>query len=151
MEKEEIKEAIYYHHYASIKAEMCPNGQVMNKLRGLVDRDLTSPQDYLKSSCLAEARMAARVQLNMVRCPGNMAGLYRGRMSCEACAPWREEGEVGPVQTQEHMTVCPAYRFLQQQYGDRMSLPLLYGPDVGAGITENSSLGRLFCTLLYLR
>ena len=85
-----------------------------------MDRDLTSPQDYLKSSCLAEARMAARVQLNMVRCPGNMAGLYRGRMSCEACAPWREEGEVGPVQTQEHMTVCPAYRFLQQQYGDRM-------------------------------
>lgn len=120
VEKEDIKEAIFYHHYASMKAEMSPNGQVLEKLRGLVDRDLTSPQDYLKSSCLAEARMAARVQLNMVRCPGNMAGLYRGRMSCEACAPWRKEGEVGPVKTQEHMTVCPAYRFLQQQYGDRM-------------------------------
>jgi hypothetical protein len=24
------------------------------------------------------------------RCPGTMAGLYRGRMSCDACAPWRE-------------------------------------------------------------
>ena len=62
--------------------------------------------------------MAARVDLRMVNCPGNMAGLYRGRMECEACVPWLRLGEVAPICTQQHLTECRAYSFIRQEHQD---------------------------------
>ena len=82
VEKKEIKEAIFYHHFAMMKMEM--NNMV--KLNGLKNLDLRKPQPYLAKVCLLQARTAARLQLYMLRCPGNMPGLFRGWMECEACA-----------------------------------------------------------------
>ena len=62
--------------------------------------------------------MGARVQLRMVRCPGNMPGLYRGRMECETCEPWREEWEEAPVCTQERLKTSRAYGFLPREHSD---------------------------------
>ena len=89
------------------------------KLKELVNQDLRKPQLYLSSSCLAEVRMAARIQLRMVRCAGNMGKLFRGNITCEQCAAWLGEGEGAPIDTQEHMAECRAYRFLQERYYDR--------------------------------
>lgn len=114
VDKKEVKEAIYYHHYAALRKELGNK----EKCKELMKCDLRKPQPYLATSCLAEARMGARVQLRMVRCPGNMANLYRGRMECEACEPWREEGEEAPVCSQEHLQTCRAYRFLQREHCD---------------------------------
>jgi hypothetical protein len=112
VEKKEIKEAIFYHHYAVMKQEMTD----MVKLNDLKNLDLRKPQQYLGTMCLLQARTAARLQLYMLRCPGNMPGLFRGRMECEACVPWRRAGEEPPVLTQSHYLTCPAYRFLQEEH-----------------------------------
>jgi hypothetical protein len=112
VDKKEIKEAIFYHHYAMMKKEMT-NKLKLNDLKNL---DLRKPQPYLATMCLLQARTAARLQLYMVRCPGNMPGLFHGRMECEACAPWRRAGEEPPVLTQSHFLTCPAYRFLQEEH-----------------------------------
>jgi hypothetical protein len=77
-----------------------------------VDLRQPQPQPCLASSCLAEAR----VQLRMVRCPGNMPWLYRGRRACESCGPCRGGAEETPVSTQEHLRSCRAYGFLQQEH-----------------------------------
>ena len=112
--KKEIKDAIKNHHHAAIKKEM----EAKEKCQELLKTDLRIPQPYLASTCLAEARMGARVQLRMVRCPGNMPGLYRGRMECETCGPWRKAGEEAPVCSQEHLRTCRAYQFLQKEHSD---------------------------------
>ena len=112
--KKEIKDAIKNHHHAAIKKEM----EAKEKCQELLKTDLRIPQPYLASTCLAEARMGARVQLRMVRCPGNMPGLYRGRMECETCEPWREVGEQPPVSSQDHLRTCQAYNFLQIEHND---------------------------------
>ena len=54
VEKKEIKEAIFYHHYAMMKMEM--NNMV--KLNGLKNLDLRKPQPYLAKVCLLQARTA---------------------------------------------------------------------------------------------
>ena len=104
--------AILNHHHADLKRKMADK----EKCKELLKVDLRVPQPYLASACLAEARMGARVQLRMVRCPGNMPGLYQGRMECETCGPWRKTGEEAPVCTQEHLKTCRAYGFLQREH-----------------------------------
>ncbi len=63
--------------------------------------------------CLAQARMGFRIETRMVVCPGNMKGMFRGRMECEACVAWRGQEEEQVVATQQHLTVCPAYVWLR--------------------------------------
>ena len=75
--------------------------------------DLRGTQPYLTGSYYG-----SRVQLQMVRCPGNMPGLYRGRMECETCEPWREEWEEAPVCTQERLKTSRAYGFLPREHSD---------------------------------
>ena len=103
----------------------------------LLKVDLRVPQPYLASACLAEARMGARVQLQMVRCPGNMPGLYQGRMECETCGPWRKVGEVAPVCSQEHLRSCRAYGFLHMEHSDME--------------TDFRSLTKYFMDLMWVR
>ena len=112
--KDEIKEAILNHHHADLKREMRGKEKCME----LMMVDLRTPQSYLASTCLAEARMGARVQVRMIKCPGNMPGLYRRRMECETCEPWREVGEQPPISSQDHLRTCRAYQFLQREHKD---------------------------------
>ena len=112
VDKKEIKEAIILHHMVRMKEEM--GGEKLKELRMM---DLRKPQAWLSTLCMAEARMAARLQLSMLRCPGSMPGLFRGRMECVACAPWRQEGEAAPVCSQVHLQQdCKAYSFLRQHF-----------------------------------
>ena len=70
--------------------------------------DIRTPQEYLSSCSLAEAKMAFRVQ--MLDIPGR----YLGREDCQACLAWREEGqEAGPTVTREHLEVCQGYAYLR--------------------------------------
>ena len=107
--KGEIKSAIKSHHIKSLREEM--SGKT--KCQDLLNSDLTKPQPYFGSSCMAEARLGFRIQSMMIVCPGNMRKKFTGRMECEACLAWREEGEVPVVATQSHLTECPAYSRLR--------------------------------------
>ena len=57
--------------------------------------------------------MGFRIQTRMIVCPGNMRGKFQGRMECETCVAWREEGELPVVASQSHLQVCPAYSLLR--------------------------------------
>ena len=95
----------------------------MVKCENLVNLDMSGPQPYFSSACLAKARMGFRIQTKMVVCPGNMKRMYKDRMMCEVCVAWRQEEEQ-VVATQEHIQVCPAYsrlrvgRDLEGSYSD---------------------------------
>jgi hypothetical protein len=112
--KKEVTDAIFYHHYGKMKEEM----ESLSKLTDLRTKDLRKPRQYLASKCLAEARMAAKVDLMMVDCLGNMKARYQGRMTCKECEPWRKEGEEAPTCTQAHLMECQAYSFIQQEHND---------------------------------
>ena len=84
--------------------------------------DIRTPQEYLSSCSLAEARMAFRVQNRMLDIPGpgagDMPGRYLGREDCRACLAWREGGqEAGPTVTREHLVVCQGYAYLRAGKG----------------------------------
>ena len=58
--------------------------------------------------------MGFRIQTRMIVCPGNMRGMFRGRMECVDCLAWRErEAQEGVVATQSHLQECPAYSRLR--------------------------------------
>ena len=86
--KGEVKATIAAHHLATLKEEM----EGKKKCASLLQSDLTQPQPYSGSKCLAQARMGFRIQNKMVVCPGNMGNKFRGKMECEACVAWRGEG-----------------------------------------------------------
>ena len=109
MGKREITEAIEYHHQRTLKQEMMK----MSKCEELLKKDLREPQRFLREMSLEEARMAVKLECRMFQCPGNMPGKYRGRMACELCAPWMEEGKVAPVATQDHLLESEAFSLLR--------------------------------------
>ena len=95
----------------SLKQEM----KELKKCKELVNSDLTKPQPYISYKCLEEVRMAFRIQCRMVDCPGNMKGMYVGRMECVDCTPWWGSGDdEPPVATQEHLTICPAFSVFRE-------------------------------------
>ena len=101
----EVKAAISSHHQVTLKEEM--KGLV--KCDELIKCDLSKPQPYFLTKCLAQARMGFRIQTRMLVCPGNMKQKFQGRMGCEACLAWREEGEGEVVATQSHLQQCPVF------------------------------------------
>ena len=58
---------------------------------------------------LSEARMAVRLESNMLDIASNMKKKYRGRMLCQACDNEEEE-------TQAHLEVCEGYVHLRGNY-----------------------------------
>ena len=108
--EDEIKEAVFYHHYAVMKNKM----EDKVKRANMKCLDLRKPHPYLSSMCLSQARMAARLQLYMFRCPCNMSRLFRGRMTYKACVPWRQEEPT--IVTQDHLIHCCAYMVLREEH-----------------------------------
>jgi hypothetical protein len=115
IDKEEIKEKIFYHHYKCVKEEL---RNLKVKGTELIKKDLRRPQEYFLTSSLPEARMSFRLQNRMLDIPSDMRGRYLGRMGCEACLAWRrgeggEEKEAAPTVTASHLEVCPGYAALR--------------------------------------
>ena len=111
--KNDIKIAVRLHHLKCLKEEM----KDLEKCSDLLKQDLSKPQSYFTSKSMEESRVSFRVQVRMIDCPGNMKGKYIGRMGCTACLPWREaKGEEEVTATQDHLTKCPAYSFIRENY-----------------------------------
>ena len=91
--KLEIKDYINHHHNKEMKEDM----ENKKKTKELARQDLRGPRNYLANMKMMEARMAARLDMMMVDCAGNMKAKYRGRMECVACM-------VGAVETQKHLS-----------------------------------------------
>ena len=66
--KEEIKDAIWNHHYIDLKEELSKS----KKLSDIKNEDFTKVQSYFNGKYLESTRMAFRVQSHMVpEIPGN--------------------------------------------------------------------------------
>ena len=100
--KEKIQESIFYNHLKHLKVDM---GALKKKGKKPNQVDIRRPQEYLASCSLAEARMAFRVQNQMLDIPGDMPGRYLGREACKACVAWRG--------VDERLEVCQGYAFLR--------------------------------------
>ena len=75
--------------------------------------DLSKPQLYFASKCMAQARMGFQIKTRIVICLANMRGKFRGRMEYEACLAWRMEKDGKVMVTQSYLQVCPAYSRLR--------------------------------------
>ena len=114
--KNDVKDAIFWHHYQSLKEEMTP----LKKLQKVVKEDLTKPQSFMKLN-LSQARMGMRMKTGMLDIAGDMPARYVGREGCRACAPINR-GEEGPEirETMEHMKECEGYAHLWgDEYGEK--------------------------------
>ena len=121
VDKTEIKEAIFWHHYAVMKEEMEP----LKKLQQIVKEDLRKPQDFLSTGNLDQCRMAMRLRTGMLDIPGDMPGRYQGREGCLApgCHPVTR-GEEGPAvrETRDHLESCEGYSHLWGPTQDSMGI-----------------------------
>ena len=102
----EVNEAILCNHLQNLKEGM----EKMEKLTRLKETDMRRCQDYMSSYSLEYSRIAFRVQTRMIVCRANMKNKYDGDLTCRACT----HGGDGPVESQEHMKVCPAYESFQR-------------------------------------
>ena len=80
LDKSEVREAVFLHHYKVLKEEMEP----LKKLQQLVKEDLRKPQEFLATCNLDQCRMAMRLRTGMMDIPGDMPRRYQGREGCLA-------------------------------------------------------------------
>ena len=66
--KAQIKEAIFYSHYKSMKEEICSS----SKLEGIKNEDFRNIQPYFLDKSVENARLAFRIRTKLVKhIPGN--------------------------------------------------------------------------------
>ena len=106
--KEEVKCAIFNHHYMEMKKEM---EEKSKKLKDICHEDFTEVQDYFHQKSVEDVRMAFRVRCKMVPdIPANFSQKYRKKengMTCQYC----QEGEIFD---QSHCLRCPAWKDLRE-------------------------------------
>ena len=74
--KEEIKDAIWNHHYLDIKEELSKS----KKLCDIKDEDFTKVQSYFDGKSVESTRMAFQVRSHMVpEIPGNFKNKYKNK------------------------------------------------------------------------
>ena len=107
--KQEIKEAIYKHHYS----DMTDIVQKQTKLENIKNDDFHEVQNYFKDKSVERARMAFKIRSQMVpKIPGNFKNKYRVRggtsegLTCPYCAQ-------DDIMTQGHCTSCPGWTQLR--------------------------------------
>ena len=103
VEKEEIRKAIKYDHWKSLKLDL--KGE---KLMTMSNSDVSIRREYTTWR-LEECRMAYRLETKMFVCRANMPTLFRRDLTCRACTPGADQGVAGPVEDQDHLEVCPGY------------------------------------------
>ena len=137
VEKEEIKEAIFDHHYKYLKEEVA----AYEKLNCIKNEDLRTAQPYMKENCLEYCRMAFRLRTRQFVCRANMSKMYCGVLWCHNCSQSADQGPDGgpaPVETQQHLEICKAFRHLRKgrDVENNFSDKVLHGCDGGADQAE---------------
>ena len=118
--KEEINDAIFYHHYKEMKEEM----KVKDKLNDVKNDDFTNIQNYMKDKTIEGARVMFSLRSRMFSCRGNQHGSFgTNNRGCPACVSARAKGDtMDPTmvavaveeETQGHLAECPQYQHLRQ-------------------------------------
>ena len=97
--KEEIEEAVYFHHYKEMKLEVCE----YKKLESVKNDDFTKLPEYMNEKSLENARMAFRIKTEMVnKIKMNFKGSYKNNLTCDKCMAEQNE-------TQCHAMLCPGW------------------------------------------
>ena len=104
-----IKNAIFEHHYQSLKEEIVKSS---GKLEPIKDEDFRTVQDYFSDKSVESVRMGFKVRSQMVpEIPGNFKNKYKhageGGLKCKYC-------DEGAIMTQSHCVVCPAWGELRR-------------------------------------
>ena len=113
VQKEEIQEAIFYHHYKQLKEEVA----AYEKLDGIKNDDLRTAQPYMKENCPEHCRVAFRLRTRQFVCRANMSRMYGGVLWCHNCSQSADQGPDGgpaPVESQQHIEICEAFRHLRK-------------------------------------
>ena len=101
--KEEIKNAIWNHHYLDIKKELADS----KKLMDIKEENFSEVQDYFKEKSVGNTRMAFKVRTKMVsEIPANFKNKFKKKgddgLICSYC-------KQGKIMTQSHCLECPAW------------------------------------------
>ena len=97
--KWQIKEAIFYSHYTSMKNEM----ESSTKLEDIKNDDFRKIQPYFLEKSVANTRLAFRIRTKMVKkIPGNFKNMYKNNPEGLKCSHCMEN-----IMTQNHCLACP--------------------------------------------
>jgi len=97
LEKEEVEDAVFNHHYKEMKEEM----ETYSKLKEVKQEDYRKEQEYMKEKAVDRARMAFKIRTKMVKnVKGNFKNMFKNNLMCEE----------GKEETQEHLMECPGWR-----------------------------------------
>ena len=97
--KEELEEAVYFHHYKEMKLEVCE----YKKLESVKNDHFTELPEYMNEKSLDNARMAFRIKTEMVnKIKMNFKGSYKNNLTCDKCMAEQNE-------TQCHAMLCPGW------------------------------------------
>ena len=97
--KQQIKEAIFYSHYISMKQEI--DGS--SKLEEIRNQDFRHIQPYFMEKSMANTRLAFRIRTKMVqKIPGNFKNMYKNNKAGLKCSFCTES-----IMTQSNCNSCP--------------------------------------------
>ena len=98
--KEDIREAIWNHHYRDMKIEL----EKSKKLGDIKHEDFSEVQNYFKVKSVETTRMAFKVRAKMIsEIPENFKNKYKEEgLKCVYC-------NQGEISSQSHCMVCPAW------------------------------------------
>jgi hypothetical protein len=97
--KSQIKDAIFYSHYKSMKEELSSS----RKLEDIQHEDFRQIQPYFKEKSVENIRFASRIRTELVsNIPGNFKNMYKNNKAGLKCSRCSEE-----VMTQIHCISCP--------------------------------------------
>ena len=82
MDKDKIKEEIFYHHLRDLKNKM----KNFEKLDDISNDDIRKAQLYMKDFCLETCTMAFQLRTHQFRCRVNMTRLFGGVLWCHSCS-----------------------------------------------------------------
>ena len=106
--KEEIKTAIWNHHYADMKKELNNS----KKLMDIRDEDFSEVQEYFKQKSVGNTRLAFRVRSKMVdEIPANFKNKFKSKGEDGLICSYCDKGE---IMSQSHCLECSAWVKLRE-------------------------------------
>ena len=108
LKKEEVKRAVFDHHYMDMKNEMKEKSK---KLKEICEEDFREVQEYFNHKSVENVRMAFRVRCNMVDdIPANFKQKYKNNENGIQCSYCPEGG----IFSQSHCLECPAWEEMRK-------------------------------------
>lgn len=108
--RNDIKEAMKYHHLANLRDEMKP----YRKLDKIKFKDCSKMADYMTEKSLEDSRLEFKWLTGMLDSRVTMSGKYKHSRFPTSCPHCSEGRAVGLAESPDHWMICRAYENLRQ-------------------------------------